>query len=51
MKTIHKIINWFYRKKEVRLSKKQINELMSEVRQADFNYERFPPKKSVDKKK
>lgn len=52
MKIIRKIINWFYRKKEVRLSEKQMDELMSEVRNADFmdydgmgNYGRFPPEK------
>ena len=50
MKIIRTIINWFYRKKEVRLSEKQMDELMSEVRNADFmdydgmgNYGRFPP--------
>jgi|TARA_R100000081_G_scaffold27925_3_gene12674 hypothetical protein len=32
MKIIRTIINWFYRKKEVRLSEKQMDELMSEVR-------------------
>ena len=58
MKIIRTIINWFYRKKEVRLSEKQMNELMSEVRKAfpqdhadsmDYdgmgNYGRFPPEK------
>ena len=58
MKIIKKIINLFYQKQRVRLSKKQTKELMSEVRKAfpqdradsmDYdgmgNYGRFPPQK------
>ena len=52
MKIIRAIINWFYRKKEVHLLEKQMNGLMSEVKNADSmdydgmgNYGRFPPQK------
>ena len=34
MKIIRKIINWFYRKQDIRLSNKQMEELMSEVSNA-----------------
>ena len=51
MKIIRAIINLFYRKQDVRSSKKQMNKIMSEVN-ADFmdydgmgNYGRFPPQK------
>lgn len=52
MKIIRAIIKWFYRNKEARLSDKQMNELMREVRDTDpidydgmGNYGRFPPQK------
>jgi len=51
MKVIRTIINWFYRKRNVSSSKKQMNKIMSEVN-GDFmdydgmgNYGRFPPQK------
>jgi hypothetical protein len=51
MKIIRTIINWFYRRKNARSCKKQMDKIMSEVN-ADFmdydgmgNYGRFPPEK------
>lgn len=51
MKMIRTIINWFYRRKDTRSSKKKMDKIMSEVN-GDFidydgmgNYGRFPPEK------
>ena len=51
MKIIRTIINWFYRRKDARSSKEQMDKIMSEINSDSMdydgmgNYGRFPPQK------